>query len=165
MMKEQIIKTIEILKERVKHNLSIINNNEKEVRKILDEPSSKSRSAQLEEKYSQNRRLLKENNDSIQLQLQLTKYIEAYREHWESDNFDDYAGSTFEYNEDDEDDMIMYSQEEYFELTINGEIKFDPSHPFFNDDQFFNDLLNYYKSIEDYETCGFLIDKKNNASE
>ena len=161
-MKEQIIKTIELLKERVKLNLTIIHDNERKVRTILEEPLSKYRSERLEEKYNENKKLLKENNDSIQLQLQLTKFIEAYREELSADH-----NNHYNYNMESErmeDESPSISRDEYFDLTINGEIRFNKKHPYFEDDDFFNDLLEYYKSIEDYETCGFLLDMKNKAS-
>ena len=153
-MKEQVKKTIEMLKERVRHNLDIIHANEKIVRVILDEPFSESRSKRLEEKYNENKILLKENNDSIQLQLQLSKYLEAYGEQFEEE-----LEAT--YGEEEEVDEPSLTKEDYFDLTIRGKLKFTTDHPYYDDEEFFNALLEYYTSIEDYETCSMLVSKRN----
>jgi hypothetical protein len=151
-MLEQISKTIEALKQRVKRNLDIIHANEKIVRVILNEPLSKSRSERLEKKYNENKALLKENNDSIQLQLQLSKYLEAYKN--ELKKADNQENTNESQNPEKES---MPTREEFFEMTIKNEISFSPSHPYYDDEDFFNQLLEYYKSIEDYETCSILV--------
>jgi hypothetical protein len=158
-MKEQLRQTIEVLKDRVKDNLSIIHDNEREVRRILEEPVSKNRSAKLEIKYNENKKLLKENNDSIQLQLQITKFLETYKNELESqDNRTEPSQS--DYNTE----APQLTREECFDLTINGDLKFDHTHPYFDDDDFFEELLDYYKSTEDYEMCSFLVSIKRPAS-
>jgi hypothetical protein len=52
--------------------------------------------------------------------------------------------------------IIEIKKEDYLDLTISGAVDFDKQHPFFNDKDFFSELLNYYSEIEDYETCSKL---------
>ncbi len=151
-MLEQISNTIEALKQRVKRNLDTIHANEKIVRVILNEPLSKSRSERLEAKYNENKALLKENNDAIQLQLQLSKYLEAYKDELKAEDAEQ------KYLEmDPQEKEAKPTREDYFQMTIRNEISFSPSHPYYDDEDFFNALLEHYKSIEDYETCSILV--------
>jgi hypothetical protein len=148
-MREIMKKTIEVLKEKVKSNLLIIQNNQKEIRELLKQPVSSERSTQLEEKYALNKVLLTENNDFINVQLTLTNFLEKYNN---SDFF--------------EKEMVtapcsFSSEKECFELTVNGNIPYDTQHPYYNDDNFFQKLLNYYQEIEDYESCHRLVREKN----
>lgn len=143
--------SVEQLKKRVQYNLDIIHKNERIVRKILEEPVSEDRSERLEVKYQENKKLLKENNDSIQLQLQITKFIEAYK-----DIFETYPASE-ETHSDIADVEKPLTREEHLGMTIAGEIPFDEDHPYYHDDDFFNQLLEYYTGIEDYETCSYLM--------
>ncbi|MFP4620231.1 MAG: hypothetical protein ACLFM7_02900 [Bacteroidales bacterium] len=56
-------------------------------------------------------------------------------------------------------DILRKRAERNLELTISGEIPFNEDHPFYHDEKFFNDLLNYYQKREDYETCNSLLNK------
>ena len=170
-MKEHLRKTIEILKKRVQHNLKIIHDNEKNVRNILQEPVSSSRSERLDEKFNINKRMLEENNDSIKIQLSIIRFLdkfskelEDYIEKLEAENKENNIAqnSTEERNDYEVDDL---SRDDYFELTIHNSIEFDHKHPYFDDEEFFNQLLEYYTSIENYEMCSKLIlsNKKNDA--
>jgi len=148
-MREIIKKTIEVLKEKVKSNLLIIQNNQKEIRNLLKQPVSAERSTQLEDKYGLNKVLLAENNDFINVQLTLTNFLEKYNN---SDIFEKEmvtAPSTFS------------NEKECFEMTVNGQIPYNTQHPYYNDDNFFHKLLNYYQEIEDYESCSKLVKEKN----
>ena len=143
--------SVEHLKKRVQYNLDIIHKNEKIVRKILEEPVSQDRSERLEVKYQENKKLLKENNDSIQLQLQITKFIEAYK-----DIFNSYP-RVEDTTSDIADVEKPLTREEHLGMTIAEEIPFDENHPYFHDEDFFFLFLEYYTGIEDYETCSQLM--------
>lgn len=142
-MKDIILKAIETLKEKVRANLLEIQSNQKQIRGLLKQPVSSERSAQLEERYALNKALLAENNDFINVQLTLSNFVEKYNN---NEIFTDVIQMVKPENEN-----------EYFEHTVNGRIKFDESHPYFEDDNFFQKLLNYYQNIEDYENCGKLV--------
>jgi len=147
--------TVEQLKSRVQKNLDIIHKNERIVKKLLEEPVSNERSRKLEEKYQENKKLLTENNDSIKLQLQLTKFIDTYK-----NEFEEIEDEQFKNTESPEETEAPLTKEDVFRLTVNKEILFDEHHPYFEDDEFFNDLMEYFSTIEDYEMCGFLLDNK-----
>ena len=68
-------KTLELMRKRAEHNLEIIRINEKIAKAMLEEPFSESRSGKIEERYQENKKLLKENNDSMQIQLEITRFI------------------------------------------------------------------------------------------
>jgi hypothetical protein len=79
-MKTMIRKTIDMLREKVKKNLTQIQNNQKEIRELLKQQVSVIRTEQLEKKYAVNKSLLSENNDFINVQLTLTNFLEKYDE-------------------------------------------------------------------------------------
>jgi len=152
-MINQLRQAIEELKNRVQKNLDIVHQNERVVRKLLEEPVSNERSRKLEIKYQENKKLLKENNDSIKLQLQLSKFIETYK-----NELEETEDSQMMTNQQEEEAPL--TKEEIFNLTINKEIQFDENHPYFNDEEFFNDLMEYFTSVEDYEMCSFIMDNR-----
>jgi hypothetical protein len=51
-------------------------------------------------------------------------------------------------------------QDSIFRLTVNGEMEFNSSHPYFNDEVFLDDLLNYHSLREEYEICARLVKAK-----
>jgi hypothetical protein len=148
-MREVMKKTIDVLKEKVKGNLLVIQNNQKEIRNLLKQPVSSERSIMLEEKYALNKILLSENNDFINVQLALTNFLEKYNN---SDIFDkEMVAASSKYAD----------EKECFELTVNGQLLYNTTHPYYNDDKFFQKLLHYYQDIEDYENCSKLVKEKN----
>ena len=148
-MRDVMKKTIDVLKDKVKGNLLVIQNNQKEIRNLLKQPLSSERSALLEEKYALNKILLAENNDFINVQLALTNFLEKYN------------------NMDIFDKEIVVApvkcsdEKECFEMTVNGQLPYNTMHPFYNDDKFFQKLLHYYQDVEDYESCSKLVKEKN----
>jgi hypothetical protein len=154
-MKELIQKTIELLKRKVRENLEVINKNQTRLNEMLNQPFSSERTYMIEKNYSANKSLLAENNDLISLQLNLVSFLEKYKESfvkWE------------EMNEPiSELDMSPFlDDEELFELTIQGKLGFETGHPRFKDEAFFTKLLNYYASIEAYEKCNAIIERRKN---
>lgn len=147
-MKNTIISTIAMLKEKVKSNLTEIQNNQKEIRSLLKQPASPERSLELEGKYGLNKVLLAENNDFINVQLTLSNFLDKYNN-----------------SEVLESELVTVplqyrNENECFELTVNGRLIFNQSHPFYNDDNFYRKLLNYYQKVEDYEACSILVKTK-----
>jgi hypothetical protein len=146
-MKDMIQKTIEVLKEKIRANLLEIQNNQKEIRGLLKQTVSEERSAQLEERYALNKALLAENNDFINVQLTLTNFVEKYS------NNQFFSGS---------ETSAPANENESFEQVVSGKAKFDESHPYFENEAFFQKLLDYYKNIEDYESCSKLMNYRYN---
>lgn len=148
-MKDLIQKTITVLKYRVKSNLERINQNQLRIKQILREPTSAKRNEDFEKHYELNKSLLAENNDFINIQLTLINFLEKYK-------------SSAILNNKQKKTIVktVKSEKEIFDLTINGEIAYDEDHPMYNEDSFFKKLLDYYKSIEEYEKCQELINLK-----
>lgn len=145
-MKNQLRSTLDMLREKVENNLIVIKQNEKKVRTILqNEPVSEERSGKLQENFDLNKDLLAENNDSINLQLEIVKYLEKYKS---------------QLNEQGKEEQVTESIEEktidpeaYFQMTITGEMEYDEGHPFYQDPEFHDRLMNHYLANEDYEAC------------
>jgi len=148
-MKDLIQKTITVLKFKVKTNLELINQNQVKIKEILSEPTSSKRNEVFEKHYEINKSLLAENNDFINIQLTLINFLEKYK----SSSIFEKQGQKITFN-------VVKNKDELFNLTINGAIAYDSKHPLYNDDSFFKKLLDYYKSIEEYEKCQALINLK-----
>jgi hypothetical protein len=149
-MKALLERAIELLKKRVKENLDTINHNQSEIRQLLTQPLSAERTYYIEKHYDINKVLLSENNDFINLQVSLLKFMEKYKD--------------FPILEDDElpeiSPEVMMDDQELFELTIQGKLTFNIAHPKFEDEEFFHRLLGFYASIEAYEKCNSLMKLK-----
>jgi hypothetical protein len=153
-MKALLQRTIEILKKRVKENLDTINQNQSEIRQLLSQPLSAERTYYIEKHYDINKVLLSENNDFISLQVTLLNFMEKYKD--------------FPILDDEEltelsPEMFM-DEHELFELTIQGKLAFNITHPKFEDEEFFQKLLTYYAALEAYEKCNSLLKTKEKIS-
>jgi F420-dependent methylenetetrahydromethanopterin dehydrogenase len=146
-MKTMIKNTIDMLREKVKENLTQIQNNQKEIRELLKQQASITRTEQLENKYAINKSLLAENNDFINVQLTLTNFLEKYEETIILGTSQGMIPSFKDVNE-------------CFELTVNGFLIYDSCHPYYSDDSFYTRLLNYYQQLENYEKCSELVNTK-----
>jgi hypothetical protein len=147
-MKALIQRTIDLLKKRVKENLEIINKNQSRINEMIKQPASAERTYHIEKNYAVNKALLTENNDFISLQLALLNFLEKYKN---SDTLND-EGESIEINP-----ATILDDDELFDLTVQGKLKFEFGHPKFNDDLFFNKLLSYFAAIEAYEKCNSLL--------
>jgi len=150
-MKVLIQHTIELLKRRVKENLDTINHNQVEIRQLLKQPLSAERTYHIEKHYDINKVLINENNDFINLQVSLLNFMEKYKD---SPIMDD--EELPELTPD-----LYLDDHELFELTIQGKLTFDLSHPRFEDAEFFEKLMRYFSAVEAYEKCNALLKLKN----
>jgi hypothetical protein len=150
-MKALIKRTIELLKKRVKENLGTINHNQAEIRQLLNQPLSAERTYHIEKHYDINKALLNENNDFINLRVALLNFIEKYKDSPILDE-EELPELTPE---------LFLDDHELFELTIQGKLTFDLSHPKFEDAEFFDKLLRYFSAAEAYEKCNALLKTKN----
>ena len=149
-MKDMIKRTIELLKDKVKCNLLEIQNNQKEIRSLLNQPVSEERSTELEEKYAINKILLTENNDFINVQLTLTNFYEKYND-----------SDVFRSREMVSVPVQPMNMNECFEQTVDNKLAYNEDHPYYNDDKFFKKLIHYYEKLEDYERCSQLVKERN----
>ena len=166
-MIEQLWKTIELLRQHIQKNLNLIHINERDIKEFLEEPVSESRSLKLKLKFQENKLFLIENNDFIRLQLYTIQLINKYRKKFgdynESEQINEESisenisisgsGSQIVQQTPVKEELKTYTREEIFELTISGDILFDYLHPFIDDNDFFNELMEYFIKIEDYEMC------------
>jgi hypothetical protein len=153
-MKALLQRTIDILKKRVKENLDTINQNQSEIRQLLTQPLSAERTYYIEKHYDINKVLLSENNDFINLQVTLLNFMEKYK---------DFPILDEEELPDLNPDLYL-DDHELFELTIQGKLVFNITHPKFDDEEFFQKLLSYYSSLEAYEKCNSLLKTKEKTS-
>lgn len=78
-MKELMNQLLEALRARVVENLKIVHTNEAQIRLILKEPLSSARKLKLDERYELSKRILKENEASLQIQNLIVNFISKYR--------------------------------------------------------------------------------------
>ncbi|MBN2275791.1 MAG: hypothetical protein JXR41_15200 [Bacteroidales bacterium] len=148
-MKKTIEDIIEKLKKQVRHNLIIINQNENIISDLSNHPDSVPQMAAYRKYYEENKNLLAENNDFTNLQLTLFNFLKKYR-HSELLN-----------DETSLDEVDTKQDPEYvFELTVTGKIPFNHKHPFFENKDFFSQLLMHFEKTEQYEKCKELIEVK-----
>ena len=148
-MRQLIQKTISLLKQRVKNNLELINQNQVKIKEILQEPSSSNRSIRFEQHYEINKSLLAENNDFINIQLTLINFLEKYKD-----------SQVFNDNLPVIEIKKIKSEDELFNLTLKGTVPYNKDHPLYNNKAFFMKLLKHYQDIEAYEKCQELINLK-----
>jgi hypothetical protein len=140
---------IELLQNQVKRNLEIINQNEDIIREISNQPESAQQMTTYQKHYVENKNLLAENNDITNLQLTLLNFLKKYKH---SDLFNDPA-SLDEVDPKQDPDYV-------FELTVSGKIPFNSHHPFFENRDFFSQLLMHFENTEQYEKCQHLMEVK-----
>jgi hypothetical protein len=150
MMRALIYRTVELLKKRVRENLDRINQNQAEIKELLNQPLSAERTYYIEKYYDLNKALLTENNDYINLQLTLLNFIQKYKD----------SPALEEIDLPDLNSESYLDENEIFDLTIQGKLSFDLSHPKFGDEAFFHKLLGYFTATENYEKCNDLLNLK-----
>jgi hypothetical protein len=138
-MCEHLRNTLDALRQNIENNLRIIRKNESDVRKMLEnEPVSRERSNKLQTMVDENKKMLEENNDSINLQLSIIKYMEKF-------NKTGTIRFRVLYQPGDETDL--------FKMTTRGELEYNQHHPLFDDETFYSKLLKHFIQKEDYESC------------
>jgi hypothetical protein len=147
-MRALIQRTIDLLKKRVKNNLEIINKNQAKINEMIHQPASAERTYHIEKSYALNKALLTENNDFISLQLSLLNFIEKYKDSAALNEIEDM---------EELNPTSLLDDDELFELTVQGKLRFEIGHPKFDDELFFNKLLSYFAAIEAYEKCNSLL--------
>lgn len=179
-MKEKMMEVVNFLKERVGANLTTIRENEIEIRKLLKQPVSPERTQTLERFFAQNRQILDENKDALAIELGILNYLRKFGElkenlKYSAGDSDGLQANYFDENEDeiveeteaffaddnDEEDgaikaSVEYDRKVFFDYTISGKLVYDERHLFWEDEEFYSDLLNYYKNLENYEQCAIL---------
>jgi hypothetical protein len=146
-MENLMNKILKILKEHVRQNNKEIQYNQDEINSLLSENTSSANQKELDGKKDLNKDLLNENKDFIRMQFEITEFMDKYGHLFtENDEFDELK-----------DEFHENEKMNFFYQTISGRMKFDSLHPMFNNDDFFRELLEYYKEKEDYEKCQELL--------
>jgi len=151
-MKTKLKETIDLLRKKVRSNLDLINTNQEQINVILNatEPSERQqRMPEFESKFKVNKELLSLNNDLIKVQITLMNFLDKHKNN-----------EALEHEILTSVPVSSLDKEEVFELTKTGEVEFDQEHPYYNDDQFFQELLMFFESTEQYEKCQELIVKR-----
>ncbi len=134
------------LKEHVSQNNIDIQNNQEDIEGMLSEDAKKLLKKDLDYKYELNKQLLDENSDFINMQLELTDFLKKYQ-HLFPEVESEIKKESLDQNE----------SRKLFNQTVNGKLKYDATHPLFNNQHFFQDLLKYYEVNENYEMCEKLL--------
>ena len=145
-MKLLLERTIELLKMRVRENLRLIDENQARIKEMLKKPVSDEEMEEFETCYAENKKLLIENNDFVNLQLSLIDFLEKHK-----------TSSALTDELQDEFPDFSIDENIIFDMTVSEELAFDNLHPMFGDEQFFDKLVKYYTSIEAYEKCSDLF--------
>mgnify|MGYP006299174561 FL=1 len=155
-MIELLRKTLEALRKRTERNMEVIHQNNMIAQAMLEETLTDEQSEKIEARYQENKKLMKENSESIQLQYEITKFIENHFQN--SGQKKREALGAYQVSAEKEQDT--HSKQQILELTIRGEIPFNNKHPFFRDEEFFSQLLRHYQRTEQYETCQALLKQR-----
>jgi len=143
-MNEMLKQTLEELKNKVLENLECIRVNELEIKTIVIRADSEDKFIQLKSKFEENKELLNDNLNLLDAQYKIVGIINKYK-----------PSSPVQKKE--------YSKKEIadcYNATIIGVIAFNEEHPFFNDVDFVEKLINFYTSNEQYEECARLSEMK-----
>ena len=153
-MQHLINKTIETLKSKIRTNLETINKNQAEIKRILTSNEEDKYKTEFDRMFEENKNLLSQNNDYINIQLTLINFVEKYKD-------------TAILNEDTPmvDVFSVSDTEEIFDLTCKGLIEFNANHPNYEDESFFERLLAYYEEREEYEKCQRLLNYRQRPAE
>jgi hypothetical protein len=154
-MKEQLQQVIELMRNHVLDNLELIKTNESHIREVLNWPQSTERTTELSDSYKYSKTLLSENNDFINLQVSIMNLLNKYKYIFDTEAVKVSTPNNAMYGQ-------TLSRDDYFKLTIDNDLIFDDSHPYFDDSEFLGELLVYFEQVENYERCAELIRFKKN---
>jgi hypothetical protein len=150
-MKEHLQQTIEFLRQHVLKNIELIKANEAHIKEVLDWPVTPERTKELNESYGFSKNLLSENNDFINLQVSIMNFVNKYKKVFETEQAVVVNAVNMAIKQS------QLSRDDYFRLTVDKDIEYNSAHPYYNDNDFFNQLLVHYQNSENYEMCALLI--------
>lgn len=154
-MKEQFQQVVDMMRKHVLKNLELIKSNESHILEVLTMQQTPERNNELNSCYKYSKVLLTENNDYINLQVSIMNFVNKYQKNFEAQAVVEVnQPSSSHYNSN-------LSREDFLQLTIDNDVVFDQSHPYFNDNDFFKELLEYLERSEKYEMCAELLKIKN----
>ena len=141
---QQLEDAIEYMKSKVQKNQSRIKTILKTIEDVKkDLPFSDSRSNTIDNYRKEHKALFEENQELIKIQNTIISYLT---------NFNIVEQEKKEMNQKSETNKKL-SKDEIFELTINGKMEVNKRHPFNNDLEMLNKLLDHFILKEEYEVC------------
>lgn len=140
-MKKELENLLAILKEEYINRKELIQDNIKDINNIPTDKETIDAKMELDEL---NQDLRKLNESNMELQNSIKNYIQIHLSILDSDS-----------------DL---SYEKCLALTIAGAIKYNELNPYFYDESFYNDLLEYYIKKEDYTKCELIKNSRFNLS-
>ncbi len=145
-MKEKMYIAVNVLKARVNYNLERLRENEKKIKNLVNlKEKTDFENDELIEYFNENKQLLAENKDAINLQMSIIQFISQHRKNWDNEKFSNILLA------------LDLSDEDLFDHTVDGRIPYNDKHPKFGDQDFKDKLLEYYSAREDYEMCNFIM--------
>jgi len=142
-MKEHLRQLLNEMKDKVLDNLTLVKENEVDIRELLTNPDSYERAFNIQIKYKCNKKLLNENMDYLEVQHKIVNLLSKY--------------GTSDFMKTPIQTLLERSIDiDYFKETIDGRITFNENHPYYRDEQFIDLLLEHFLSIEDYLECNRL---------
>ena len=141
-MLEHIQRIIDELKMKIKFNINMISRNQAVIKNMHQQNELTEEAMQYENFTKQNKLLLAQNNDLINVQLTLINFIEKYKD--------------TAVLKDDVPVVDIYSisdSDEIFTMTVKNVVPFNFVHPYYYDTNFIDKLIAYYKQTEEYEIC------------
>lgn len=130
MMKDKLQEILAMLRKDYNQRLELINDNLKDISNTPTTLSSVDMKLELDEL---NKELHRRNDSNVELQKAIDKYLKDSHFPIESHR--------------------SLSYDEAFQLTITGDLDYNPRNPFFFDYNFYVELLEYFIEKEDYEKC------------
>lgn len=144
-----IQRTINELKQKVNQNIGQIKNNQTLIKKIIKESDIQKHEKRYYTFNARNKELINQNNDLINVQLTLVKFLEKYKD-----------TAILDENIPLVDIYSITDEQEVFALTTKNVVTFDEAHPYYLNQNFIEKLILHYEFTEDYEQCQKLITLK-----
>lgn len=143
-IKDQLKDVVDLLKTTVHSNINTIKMNDKKLNELLKDQSSDKRRQEINSYREVNKKLMYVNKNAIQIQFDIINLLQKHSSVFYDMNLP----------------LEEPDYEDYFQKTINKEVDFNLRHPFFLNEQFYNELLEHLTDKEEYEYCDLIVKRK-----
>ncbi len=147
----QLKQTLEELRQRVRDNLITLYENDLEIQAILKESDSESetRLNMLKERESINKIITRENREALKIQVMIVNFLKQYNSIDNPNNMiQQVLDEKFPENKNFQNEEKNNKNINTIKQTINGELAYTESHPHYNNEQFIDELIDYYKKTK-----------------
>jgi hypothetical protein len=139
--------TIEVLKSRVTLNLEEIKKNEARFKKLLRDGKAIEKADELSALLENNKTLLSENFDYINVQLSMLKFLGRYKNLVGEDK----QGLT------QQEIQEIHESMDIFRYTVNGKLAYNSRHPLLFDENFCARLMKFYSDRKELTKCNDVL--------